>query len=40
VAKASKELTYAGKFDVVIVNDDLDKAINETEKVIDEFLKK
>ena len=40
VAKASEELTYAGKFDVVIVNDDLDKAINETEKVIDEFLKK
>ena len=40
VAKASEELTYAGRFDVVIVNDDLDKAINETEKVIDDFLKK
>ena len=40
VAKASQELTYADKFDVVIVNDDLEKAIKETEKVIDDFLKK
>jgi guanylate kinase len=40
VAKASEELTHAGRFDVVIVNDDLDKAINETEKVIDDILKK
>jgi guanylate kinase len=39
VAKASHELTYADKFDVVIVNDDLEKAISETDKVITEFLK-
>ncbi len=39
LAKAEQELTYAGKFDVVIVNDNLDKAIREAGKVIDDFLK-
>jgi len=38
LAKAKQELSYAGRFDVVIVNDDLEKAIEETEKVIDRFL--
>lgn len=38
VAKASQELTYADKFDVIIVNDDLEKAVQETERAINEFL--
>lgn len=38
VAKAEKELTFAGRFDVVIVNDDLPKALNEAENVVSEFL--
>ncbi|NPA36902.1 MAG: guanylate kinase [Chlorobi bacterium] len=40
IEKASFEMTYADKFDVVIVNDDLDEAIKETERVINDFLKK
>lgn len=38
VAKAEKELEFAGKFDVIIVNDDLPKALIEAEHVISEFL--
>ena len=38
VAKASHELTYADKFDVIVVNDDLEKAVRETERAINEFL--
>ena len=33
-------MTYAPKFDVVLVNDDLDKAYAEAEKLVDEFLSK
>lgn len=40
IEKASFELTFAEKFDVVIVNDDLTKAQIETEAVIREFLSK
>lgn len=39
VAKAEHELTYSGQFDVVIVNNELEKAFAEAEKVITEFLK-
>lgn len=39
VAKAAEEMTYAPKFDVVLVNDNLDKAYAEAEKMVDEFLK-
>lgn len=38
VAKASEEMTYAGKFDYILVNDDLQKAYAEAEKVVDDFL--
>ena len=39
VAKAAKEMTYAPKFDVVLINDNLDKAYAEAEKMVDDFLK-
>ena len=38
VAKASEEMTYAGKFDYVLVNDDLQTALSEAEEVVDKFL--
>ena len=38
VAKAEYELTFAPKFDYVIVNDDLEKAKEEALRVIQEFL--
>lgn len=40
VEKAEYEMTFASKFDFVIVNDDLDKAKAEGEQLIREFLKK
>ena len=39
LAKAEEELTYAPKFDVIIVNDDLTTAKAEALKTIGEFLK-
>jgi len=38
IAKAEHELSFASQFDVVIVNDDLEKAFTEAEKVLSEFL--
>lgn len=38
LAKAEYELTFADKFDVVIINDDLEKAKEETLKAIEKFL--
>lgn len=40
LAKAEEELTYAPKFDVIIVNDDLKTAKAEALKTIGEFLGK
>ena len=40
VAKAEYELTFAPKFDKIIVNDDLEKAKAEALQVITEFLSK
>lgn len=40
LSKASYELTFADKFDVVIVNDDLEKAKADTLNAINEFLNK
>lgn len=37
VAKAEEELAYAGKFDVVLVNDNLEEALARAEKVVGEF---
>jgi len=39
VAKASAELATAPLFDVVIENDDLDKALKEAEKTVGDFIK-
>lgn len=38
VAKASEEMTYADKFDYVLVNDDLQTAFDEAEKIVADFL--
>ena len=38
VAKAEFELSKSGEFDHIVVNDDLDKAVADTEKIIGEFL--
>lgn len=40
VGKAEEEIGYAALFDRVIVNDDLQKAICETEEAIKDFLRK
>lgn len=40
VEKAEYEMTFAPKFDVVILNDDLDAAKSKTLEVISQFLKK
>lgn len=39
IAKAAYELTFAPKFDRVVVNDDLETAKQETFKIINDFLK-
>lgn len=38
VAKAAEEMTYADKFDHIVVNDDLQKAYNDAEELVDDFL--
>ena len=38
LARASFELTFARKFDKVIVNDDLDRAVNEAFDAVKEFI--
>lgn len=40
VAKAAEEMTYADKFDHIIVNDDLQKAYADAERLVDDFLGK
>ena len=40
VAKAAEEMTYADKFDHIIVNDDLQKAYADAERLVDDFLDK
>lgn len=39
IEKASIEMTFENRFDKVVVNDNLEIAIEETEKIIEEFLK-
>ena len=39
VAKAEEEMTYAPRFDRVLVNDDLQTAFREAEAMVDAFLK-
>lgn len=38
VAKAAEEMTYAPQFDRVLVNDDIQQAFSEAEKMVDTFL--
>ena len=40
LAKAAEELTYKSQFDVVIVNDDLQKAEQKLDEVVGDFLQK
>lgn len=40
VAKAEHELTFAPQFDVVVINDKLEEAFVEAEKIISEFIQK
>ena len=39
LAKASEETAFESKFDVSIINNDLDKALQSAEEVINQFLK-
>ncbi len=39
INKASEEMKLAGQFDIIIVNDDLNKACSETESAVTGFLK-
>ena len=38
VAKAEEEMVYAPKFDYILVNDDLNTAFAESEKMVEDFL--
>jgi len=38
LTKARKELGFADKFDVIIVNDDLDRAVKEATEIVSGFL--
>jgi len=40
IEKARYEMTFAPQFDVVIVNDDLEKAVTEAKFVVENFLKR
>jgi len=40
IGKANEELKYADKFDMIIINDNLEKAIQESEHVVHKFIKK
>lgn len=36
--KAAYEITFADQFDVIIINDDIEKAVNQAKAAVDEFL--
>ena len=40
VSKAAEEMTYANKFDYILVNDNLQKAFSEAETIVNRFLSK
>jgi len=40
IEKAKYELPFANKFDKIIVNDDLERAVSEAKVLVDEFLSK
>lgn len=37
VAKAEEEISYASKFDTIIVNDNLEEALSTAEKIVEDF---
>jgi guanylate kinase len=39
IAKVKKELMFAGEFDTILINDKLDLALKDAEKLVAEFLK-
>lgn len=39
VAKAAEEMTFADKFDYILINDELEKAFEDIDKVVNDFLK-
>lgn len=39
IARAQEELTYERKFDITIVNDNLEIALQETADIVDKFIK-
>lgn len=40
IAKAEREISFSKDFDVIIVNDDLEKAVEEARRIVLDFLKK
>ena len=40
VAKAAEEMTYADRFDHILINDDLESALNEADIIVGEFIAK
>lgn len=38
INKANKELSYAENFDIIIINDELEKAIQEAEQIVLKFI--
>ena len=40
LAKAKEELTYANKFDIVLVNDNLEESFAKAEKIVTDFYNK
>ena len=40
VAKAEEEMTFADKFDMIIINDELQAALTEAEEAVASFLGK
>ncbi len=40
IEKAAYELSFASKFDVIIINDNLSDAVEEAKKLVGDFLKK
>ena len=39
IERASFELSFADRYDRVVINDDLERAVEETEKIVREFVK-
>ncbi len=39
IAKADEEISYADRFDRVIINDDLEVAVGEVRRIVEEFIK-